>query len=166
MCALACCVTKWDKDCDRKLHRLMCYIYSTKHHRQVGFVGQEEHEVNPVLYTDADFAGDPETMRSTSGVHLDVSGIATKFPIIGISKKQTAVSHSTPEAEIVAGAFGLRTEGIPAAQLMDVLSKSRQNLADYLKPLSKRPCPRQPSRAQQHSVFFWGAGSCKSWLLT
>ena len=24
VCSLACSVTKWDKDCDRKLHRLMC----------------------------------------------------------------------------------------------------------------------------------------------
>ena len=24
VCSLACSITKWDKDCDRKLHRLMC----------------------------------------------------------------------------------------------------------------------------------------------
>ena len=36
VCALASCVTKWDKDCDRKLHRLMCYLHTTKHYRQVG----------------------------------------------------------------------------------------------------------------------------------
>ena len=125
VCALACCVTRWDSDCDRKLHRLMCYIHSTRHLRQVGFVGQEPHDVGPILFTDADFAGCSETMRSTSGVHVDVSGPATKFPVSGISKKQTAVSHSTPEAEIVAGAFGLRAEGIPALQLMDALTGNK-----------------------------------------
>ena len=120
VCSLACCVTRWDTDCDKRLHRLMCYINSTKHYRQVGWVGASD-DVDPVLFCDADFAGCSETMRSTSGVHFEVSGARTKFPVSGISKKQTAVSHSTPESEIVAAAFGLRTEGIPGVQLLDVL---------------------------------------------
>ena len=33
---LACFVTKWDADCDRKLHRLMCYVHSSYHLRLVG----------------------------------------------------------------------------------------------------------------------------------
>ena len=97
VCALACCVTKWDTNCDRKLHRLMCYINSTLHYRQVGWVSQDEDDAQPTLFTDADFAGCPDTKRSTSGVHLDLAGSKTKFPILGISQKQTAVSHSTPE---------------------------------------------------------------------
>ena len=32
-------VTKWSKDCDLALHRLMCYIYSTIDHVQTGFIG-------------------------------------------------------------------------------------------------------------------------------
>ena len=119
VCALACCVTKWGTDCDRKLHRLMCYIWSTKHHRLIGWVG--DNEVDPTLFTDADFAGNSNSMRSTSGVHLEIAGPNTKFPAPGTSKGQTAVSYSTPESEIVAGAFGLRTEGIPAVSLMSVL---------------------------------------------
>ena len=69
----------------------------------VGWVAQDEHEkVEPVLFTDADFAGCSDTMRSTSGVHVDLAGPWSRFPVIGVSKKQTAMSHSTPEAEIVA----------------------------------------------------------------
>eukprot|EP00972_Heterocapsa_arctica_P071106 10504589-Heterocapsa_arctica.AAC.1 len=41
------------------------------------------------------------------------------FPLNAISKKQTCVSHSTPEAEIVAADLALRTEGLPALQLWD-----------------------------------------------
>jgi hypothetical protein len=29
---LACSLTRWSSECDRRLHRLMCYINSTKHH--------------------------------------------------------------------------------------------------------------------------------------
>ena len=69
---------------------------------------------NPTLdcYADADFAGDHKTARSTTGVHMCLKGPHTYFPMNGISKKQDAVSHSTPEAEIVAAAFAIRREGI------------------------------------------------------
>ncbi len=30
VCDLACFVTKWTAECDRKLHRLICYIATTK----------------------------------------------------------------------------------------------------------------------------------------
>ena len=32
-------VTKWSPDCDKSLHRLMCYIHSTLDRTMVGFVG-------------------------------------------------------------------------------------------------------------------------------
>ena len=32
-------VTRWSTRCDEMLHRLMCYIDSTKHHRMVSWVG-------------------------------------------------------------------------------------------------------------------------------
>jgi hypothetical protein len=88
----------------------------------VGWVSQDVDDAQPTLFTDADFAGCNDTERSTSGVHLDIPGEKTKFPILGISKKQSAVSHSTPEAEIVAAAFGLRTEGIPVLDLLKSIS--------------------------------------------
>ena len=53
-------------------------------------------------------------MRSTSGVFLKLSGPNTHFPFTACSVKQTAVSHSTTEAEIVAAELALRQEGMPA----------------------------------------------------
>ena len=114
-------VTKWDKVCDRKLHRMMCYIQSTLEIRMIGKVGDYPGELFAALFSDADFAGCSETMRSTSGIFLKVSGPNTSFPIGGCSKKQTAVSHSTPEAEIIAAELGLRQEGLPALDLLDVI---------------------------------------------
>ena len=35
-CRLACHVANWTEDCDRRLHRLMCYIQSSLTHRLVG----------------------------------------------------------------------------------------------------------------------------------
>ena len=51
-----------------------------------------------------------------------------------MSKKQTAVSHSTPEAEIVSADMAIRSIGIPAMQLWDViLGKGDKSLKAILK---------------------------------
>ena len=116
-CKLACYTTKWDETCDKRLFRLVCYIESTLHLRQIGWVGDEPQNVTPHLYTDADFAGCERTERSTAGVHLCLEGPNTRFPITGISKRHTAVSNSTPEAEFVSGHFGCRFVLIPAQDM-------------------------------------------------
>jgi hypothetical protein len=74
-----------------------------------------------VLYTDSDFAGDQETQRCTSGVFLCLRGPNTFVPLSAVSKRQGCVSHSRPEAEIVAADVGLRAESIPAAGLWEVI---------------------------------------------
>ena len=50
-----------------------------------------------------------------------LSGSNTSFPMTGGSKKQSCVSHSTPEAEIVAADTAVRTVGIPALDLWDAV---------------------------------------------
>ena len=66
-------------------------------------------KIYPHLVADADFAGDIETQRSTSGYYFVIRGPHTSFPISAASKRQTCVSHSTLEAELVAADYGLRT---------------------------------------------------------
>ena len=50
-----------------------------------------------------------------------MGGPDTFFPVQAISRKQTAVSHSTPEAEIVAADLAVRVIGIPSLSLWDRL---------------------------------------------
>ena len=81
------------------------------------------------LYTDADFAGCPRTQRSTTGIHLELAGDTTKFPLAGVSKTQTAMAVSTPEAELNAGNAGLIYEMIPAEDVCDLfLRRSYKSL--------------------------------------
>ena len=127
VCHLAHNVTKWTSECDRKLTRLMGYIEHSKGFRLVGWVGDKLDKCQPHLYVDADFAGCTETQRSTSGLHFVCMGPNTNFPITGVSKRQGCVSHSTPEAEIVATAFALRMVGIPSLQLWHTLSPASPN---------------------------------------
>jgi hypothetical protein len=87
----------------------------------VGWVGDRSEDVSLHCFADADFAGCEKSARSTSGVFLCVTGPNSSMPLCGISKRQSCVSHSTPEAEIVAADVALRTEGMPGLQLWDRL---------------------------------------------
>ena len=66
------------------------------------------------LFQDSDFAGDLEDSKSTSGGTLCVLGSHTFVPISWMCKKQTAVSHSSAESEIISLDTGLRLDGLPA----------------------------------------------------
>jgi hypothetical protein len=114
-------VTRWNSNCDKQLHRMICYINSSLDLRLKGHIGDPSDQLALSLYSDADFAGDKESSRSTTGIFLALTGPNTFFPLNGVSKKQTCVSHSTPEAEIVAANAAVRLEGLPALQLWDIL---------------------------------------------
>ena len=51
-------------------------------------------------------------------------GPNTKMMLSGISKRQSAVSHCTTEAEMIAAARGLRAEAIPFQILWDILRRT------------------------------------------
>ena len=67
-------IIRWGTLCDRKLLRIVKYINGTADWRQIGFVGDRPEELELGLFSDADFAGDRDKMRSTSGVFLALYG--------------------------------------------------------------------------------------------
>ena len=73
------------------------------------------------LFQDSDFAGDLEDSKSTSGGTLCIFGSHTFVPISWMCKKQTAVSHSSTESEIIPWDTGLRLDGLPALELWDLI---------------------------------------------
>ncbi len=126
--ALASCVTKWTRACDKKLHRLVSYIYHTRDHVLQGTVNDKADDLYLRLYSDADFAGCPNSSRSTSGVFLCLCGPNTLMPLAALSKKQPCVSHSTPEAELVAADLAVRCEGIPALIIWELILGRKMRL--------------------------------------
>ena len=102
MSRLASCVSYWDLDCHKKLMRLLAYVKGSLKKRLVGWVGDQLHEVQPHVYADADFAGCPRTLRSTSGAQMQIEGANTRFPLFARSVRQQAVAHSIPDAELAA----------------------------------------------------------------
>ena len=115
-------VTKWTVDDDAKLYQLMCYVNSSLTKRMTGWVGDKFKDLSLSLFADADFAGCAQSLRPTSGSHMHIQGLHTRFPLSGSSKRQGCVSHSTPEAEIVAADVTLRTMGLPALSIWETLT--------------------------------------------
>ena len=80
----------------------------------IGWAGDDMSCLHLALYADAEIAGCVESLRSTLGARL------------------RCVSHSTPEAEIVSADTAVRTIGLPALDLWDVLSSATKgNLCLY-----------------------------------
>ena len=112
---LARAVTKWTKACDKRLALLI----SSCEFRQYCYVGNTAQQCRLGLFQDSDFAGDLEDSKSTSGGLLCIFGSQTSVPISWMCKKQTSVSHSSAEAEIISLDAGLGMDGIPALDLWD-----------------------------------------------
>ena len=110
-------ITKWTKACDKRLDRLISYI----HHRQHCHVGNTAKQCRLGLFQDSDFAGHLEDSKSTSGGTLCIFGSHTLAPISWMCKKQTAVSHSSTESEILSLDTGLRLDGLLALELWDII---------------------------------------------
>ena len=68
-------------------------------------------------FQDSDFVGDLEDSKSTWGGTLCIFGSHTVVPISWVCKKQTAVSHSSTELEIISLDIGLRLDGLLALEL-------------------------------------------------
>ena len=73
------------------------------------------------LFQDSVFAGDLEDSKFTSGGTLCIFESHTFVPISWMCKKQTTVSHSSTESEIISLDAGLRMGGILALDLRDLI---------------------------------------------
>ena len=62
---------------------------------------------------------------------MEAIGPDTRFMLAALSKKQACVSHSTPEAEIVAADYALRTEGLPILILFESILKRMIDIVFY-----------------------------------
>ena len=73
------------------------------------------------LFQDSDLAGNLEDSKPISGGTLCIFGSHTFVPISWMCKKQTSVSHSSTEPEIISLDTGLRLDGLPALDLWDLI---------------------------------------------
>ena len=114
-------ITKWTKACDKRLNRLISHIHHTCECRQYCHVGNTAKQCRLGLFQDSDFAVDLEDSKSTSGGTLCIFGSHTFVPRSWMCTKQTTVSHSSTESDIISLDTGLRLDGLPALELWDLI---------------------------------------------
>ena len=81
----------------------------------------DEEDLTLILWTDADWNGDPSHTRSVSGAHIEVVGMKSgnTFPITWRAGTQGATSNSSAESEVVALSMGVRHIGLPMQDLFE-----------------------------------------------
>ena len=114
-------IAQWTKACGKRLSRLIFYIHHTCEYKQYCYVGNTAKQCRLGLFQDSDFAGNLEDSKSTSGGALCVFGSHTFVPKSWMCKKQTSVSHSSTESEIISLDAGLKLDGKPALDLWDLI---------------------------------------------
>ena len=101
ICALACQVTQWSKQSDADLHRLFSYIKWNPFMIRGIIFPDEVEEICIGAYPDADLAGSRTSTRSISGGVAGLLGPKSWVALDWSSKRQTATSTSTSEAETI-----------------------------------------------------------------
>ena len=149
-------ITKWTKACDKRLNRLISFIHHTCEYKQYCHVGNTAKQCGLGLCQDSDFAGDLEDSKSTSGGTLCVFGSHTFVSISWMCMKQTSVSHSSTESEMISSEAGLRMDGIPALDLWDLTieilhPKSKQKNSGQYARVNLSHCKESEKRSNSQS---------------
>ena len=120
--SLASSISSWTYNHDLMLYRLLGYVKGSVDLGLLGFVSYSLEIPRIHMYADADLAGDPLTCKSHSGHYIILkTSDGTFFPIMWGAKKQSRVSRSTTEAEIVSASELVFSEGIPLKHVMEEL---------------------------------------------
>ena len=114
-------LTQWSVADDKRLYRLMTYINSTQNYVLDGSIKDSMDKLHISLYTDGDHCSGIERTKTTSGILMAIEGPNSFYPISWASRRQTATSRSTTEAETISLASRVFSEGLPAQGLCGTL---------------------------------------------
>ena len=164
-------ITKWTKACAKRLCRLISYIHHTCEYKQYFHVGNSAKQCRLDCFKTRTSREILKIQKSTSVGILCIFGSHTFVPISWMCEKQTSVSHSSTEAEIISLDAGLRMDGIPALTLWDLVIEvfhsvpnrtdgpKRKSHGETRRQLSSQTCitPSQsstPTSFQQTMITF------------
>jgi hypothetical protein len=117
-------VSRWTVADDAALIRLMGYL---KHQANLGLTGtlgpDDLLDLELRVWTDADWNGNPNTTKSTSGLYIELFSPTSghEFPIVWRTALQTSTASSSAESETVSLSTGLRQEALPIQELLEML---------------------------------------------
>ena len=157
-------IKKWTKAYDKRLIRVISYIHHTSDCRQHCHVGNPVQHCRLGLFHDSDVAGVLRSQNQPRGESYVYSEVIHLSPISWMCKKQTSVSHSSTEAELVSLDAGLRMDGIPALDLWDLViealrsSKSTESPTHQAAGNCSRNHKSKPNRREIETLT-----NCRMW---
>ena len=116
---LACHVTKWNAECDRRLKRLYDDIWSNTDLVLTGSLSSEDGEhLSLHCWPDADLNGEIWHTKSTGGMFVEIQGLGERGMPLGYgTRKHESTSLHTLESELVMLAIYTRNEFLPLQAL-------------------------------------------------
>ena len=120
-------IHKWSVECDRRLHRLYCYIHSTMSQVLTGVLSTgDQKDLRIDCWPDADLCGDIFSTKSTSGRFIELSGGQGRgMPLTWAARRQGSTSKHTQEAETVSLSTCLCEDAIPIQDLVSTILRRR-----------------------------------------
>ena len=94
-------ISCWDMSVDYHLHNLVCYLNWSKDRTQIGWIGDPAKTLKAMLYLDADFAGCPYTLKSSSGCRFDIQGPNSCFPLSAVRQDIRQLLRAVPQQKHV-----------------------------------------------------------------
>lgn len=85
-----------------------------------GWIGDIPRLLTAHLFADASLADCPYTSKSGSGVHFDIQGPNSRFPIAAECNTQTSTASSSTASEVSALNGGMKTRAKPALGLLSL----------------------------------------------
>ena len=104
-------ITRWDRGCDRSLHRLMCYVMTTADEVSYGWIGDDPTELTARRSAGANFAGCPYTLETTNCCHFDKQGPNSRFPIATSCASHINITQSSTESEVASLSAAMKNRG-------------------------------------------------------
>ena len=131
-CLLAKRITRWDLGCDRRLHRLIDYIAKTSDDVCFGWLGDPPEKLSGHMFADSSLADCPYTLKSEMGIHVDIQGPNSRFPIAGSANIQTSIAGSSTCAEVGASTSDMKTRAEPALRLLSLFLQKYHTPGDAM----------------------------------
>jgi hypothetical protein len=159
---LACELSRWTAESDRKLYRLYAYVHNHGGMRLTGTLSTGDlAELKIIAWPDADLNSDVSTSRSHSGGWIELSANGHCFPLTWYSKRQDCTATHTCEAETVSLATCLK-EALPMQELLNtifgktipVILKEDNSAARISCTKGYSPAMRYLRRTQRVSIGF------------
>ena len=139
-------ITKWTKAWDKRLNRLIIIRVNTNSIVMWEILLNADWDCFKIL-TSREIL---KIQNPLSGGTLCVFGSHTFVPISWMCKKQTAVSHSSTESEIISLDTGLRLDGLPALELWDLIVSVFGNIS-HISDRTGKPVNGEDKHHKSHN---------------